>query len=157
MTSVTLTSRWSSRRGNEKIFAAHDLMRETRHGHMCRSGMLTYSYPAASFLWKWVYLLSNLCNTSTLTPQWDNRKLSPIKIELDRLIVSCQKGHRPSFDIHSFSFQDFLISEKYLTFTWQAIMEFKLPLADDHLPEISVLIRQFNAAIFRGYFKPLGA
>lgn len=157
MTSVTLTSRWSSRRGNEKIFATHDLMREIRHGHMCCSGMLTYSYPAASFLWKWVYLLPNLYNTSTLTPQWDNCQLSPIKIELDRVIVSCQQLNRPSFDIHSFSFQDFLISEKFLNFTWQAIMEFKLSLADDHLPVISVLICQFNAAIFRGYFKPLGA
>lgn len=80
MTSVTLTSRWSSRRGNEKIFAAHDLMRETRHGHMCCSGMLTYSYPAASFLWKWVYLLHVM---SPLSLQWDNHQLSPTKIELD--------------------------------------------------------------------------
>lgn len=39
----------------------------------------------------------------------------------------------------------------------QANIEFKLPLADDHLPEISLSIAQFNTAIFRGYFKPSGA
>lgn len=157
MTCVTITSLWSSRRGNEKIFAAHDLMRETRHGHMCCSGMLTYSYPAASLPWKWKFIYLNLCHTSALTPQQDNHPLSSIKIELDRVIVSCLKGYRPSFDIHFHFLERFIISEKHFTFMQQAIMEFKLPLADDHFPVISVLIRQFNAAIFRGYFKPLGA
>lgn len=39
----------------------------------------------------------------------------------------------------------------------QANIKFKLSLANDHFPEISLSIGQFNTAIFRGYFKPLGA
>lgn len=39
----------------------------------------------------------------------------------------------------------------------QVSIEFNLPLADDHLAEMSLSIGRFDAAIFRGYFKLLGA
>lgn len=45
----------------------------------------------------------------------------------------------------------------YITFMSQANIELKLPLVGVHLPEISLSIGRFNTAIFRGYFKPLGA
>lgn len=75
-------------------------------------------------------------------------------------MVTWQKQHR-SFNIH-FQFlwrlnKLIIIIEMYITFMSQANIELKLPLVDVHLPEISLSIGRFNTAIFRGYFKPLGA
>lgn len=118
----------------------HSLNRHTQH-----SGMLTHSCPVASHHLKWVHSLTNAYDTSILTIAYCqyNPPLSFIKTELymstlnivihtaEKILISFSsffKAHQTKASALLVIMLKCLIS----TFSPHAILEFILPLADNH-------------------------